>query len=130
MNPTLAHILELVATLIVGVFGGSFAVAVLNRRKTEAEAEKVHVEAESVIVGGHLETADRLLEFNRDLLKRVEKLEEMVEAGDRREQALESRVAELAGAITRLEAENQSLRARCKKLEGENAELREEVGAN
>jgi len=72
----------------------------------------------------------RLLEFNRDLLKRVEKLEEMVEAGDRREQALEGRVAELAGAITRLESENQSLRARCKKLEGENAELREEVGGN
>lgn len=130
MNPAVYEALQLALTLIVGIFGGSFAVAWLNRKKTNAEAEKFHVEADQVVVGGHLKTADRLLAFNRDLLKRVERLEKMVEAGDRREQALEDRVGELAGKVGQLEIENTNLRARCKRLEGENAELRSEIEDN
>jgi predicted nuclease with TOPRIM domain len=127
MSPTLIHLIELFATLTAGIFGGSFAVAWLNRRKTAAEANKVTVEAESVEIKGHLETIDRILKFNQDLLQRVEKLEAMVEEGDRREQNLEARVGELASKIGQLENENASLRERCRKLEGENASLREAV---
>lgn len=125
MNDAIFEAMKDLAVGVLGVLGGGFGIAWLNRRKTNAEAKRITVEADQVEVKGHLETIDRILEFNRDLLTRVEKLERMVEAGDKREQALEARVGELFSKVQSLETENANLRARCRKLETENAELRE-----
>lgn len=108
------EVVQAIVTLVVGVTGGGAVVALLNRRKTSAEAR-------SIAVTGELAIVDRAMSFNRDLLARVEKLEAELSAV---KAAAEQREAELESRIAALEEDNRGLRERCRKLEEENGKLK------
>ena len=117
---TIPPIFETFLTLIAGIAGGGFGIAILNRKKTKAETKGIETNSS-------LLTVDRVLAFNQDLLKRVEKLEEQVEEDRRREDLLEGRISALGGSVAKLERENVRLRDRCENLETENASLKQIV---
>lgn len=116
MNNYFLELGTLVATVIIGILGGSFGTALLQRKLDRTRADKIEIDAESVEVGNHLKVAQRAMEFNRDLLSRVE--------------ALERAMAKLSEEVRHLEEENAQLRDRCRKLERENAALRREIEAD
>lgn len=118
------EIASLVVTLIVGTVGGGGLIAWLNRGKIKAETGEVEIR-------GQLQIVDRFSTWNKELLERVEKLEKAA-AADRkaardREDKLEGRIHTLEMEVLKLERENEALRGRCRRLEGENAELKGQI---
>ena len=109
-----------------GILGGGALVAWIQRRKTNAEAGKVSAEAGNVVLSGKLEILDRTMEWNRELLKRIEGVEENFKQQAKRETELIHRIDALEREVDKLEGENRALRSRCKKLETEVGELEEE----
>jgi len=92
-----------------GLLGGGAAVAVINRKKTFAEADRIQQL-------GHLEVVDRTLEWNKQLLAERDKLIVRI---DKIEMALSKRIERLEKEIDSLEVENRDLRNRCRHLERE-----------
>jgi predicted nuclease with TOPRIM domain len=112
--------LAIVAALLGGGGIGTLITVLAKRRKIDAETEAIKVT-------GQLEVTDRALEFNRELLQRIETLEAALKEDEEREDALERRIAKLEGEVRSLEVENRTLKTRVRELEAENARLKEEA---
>ena len=116
MTPT-----EIILAIVTALFGGGgigTLITVLSRRR------KIDAETDSIKVTGQLELADRALDFNRELLTRVEHLETALREDEAREKELEKRIGKLEGEVRKLEGENRTLKGRVRELEAENAALK------
>ena len=103
-----------IITAIVGVLGGGGVVAWINRKKTNAEADGLHI-------SGHMEIVDRTLDWNKQLLEERDKLIKRIEAIEKN---FDARFEKMEKEIEALENENKSLRLRCRKLEEEKEQMK------
>ena len=104
------EVAKIAGGIIGGMLSGGLLVAILNRRKTSAEAQKLLAETGLTNLSGKLEILDRYSKFNQELLERMAKME--------------LRIASLETEVHQLEQENDKLSRRCKALEEENRTLR------
>jgi len=102
-----------IATAVGGLLSGGFLVALLNRRKTRAEAKGVEI-------SGHMEIVNRTLDWNKQLLEERDKLITRIETIEKN---LNARLEKLEKEIEALEEDNRKLRKRCQTLEYEKEQM-------
>lgn len=127
-----------VIALALGLLGSGSALGViiksmLDRRqvaaqakKVEAEAKKVEIDGAHVRLSGFIEVGELAQAIAKDLREDVIRLKAQVEELETEMEAVQKENIALTSRVMLLESENESLRGRVRALEFENTKLREE----
>jgi FtsZ-binding cell division protein ZapB len=108
---------KIIAPIVTAFLGGGVLVALIQRPKTQAQAQHETAAAEGIKIHGQLELVDRTMDLNKLLLERLDRMDKDI--SDHKDL-----IETLRGEVASLKEENGRLKSRCKHLEDENERLR------
>ena len=108
---------DALSTILVAIFSGGLGVvvaAIVQRRKTNAEAVKVHAEAQKIHVDTDISLSETAMSFIRMLQEERLNLKSYFESAESRwsqeKELLKGRIAQLEERVAQLEEERRNLK--------------------